>query len=69
MRRWQFFEFKKHILKVLMIGDADIEDVVKEELRPDDSEIDVTSLQIKTLGLKISAMDGEDSGLGDRHTP
>ena len=39
-----------------MIGDADIEDVVKEELRPDDSEIDVTSLQIKTLGLKISAM-------------
>ena len=52
-----------------MIGEADIEDVVKEELRPDDSEIDVTSLQIKTLGLKISAMDGEDSGLGDRHTP
>ena len=26
-----------------MICDADIEDVVKEELRPDDSEIDVTS--------------------------
>ena len=46
-----------------MIGEADIEDIVKEELRPDDSQIDVTPLQIKTLGLKISAMVGEDSGI------
>ena len=46
-----------------MIGEADIEDVVKEERRKDDSQIDVTPPQIKTLGLKISAMDGEDSGI------
>ena len=58
-----FLNLKKHILKVLMIGEADIEDIVKEELRPDDSQIDVTPLQIMTLGLKISAMVGEDSGI------